>query len=101
MVNSTSPNPAPAKTALERAIELAGGPTALARALRARGHTKVTSHNTVNQWKGKDGKGSPPADYCPDIEDLTGVRCEELRPSANWAVVRQQSQDACSAEGAR
>ena len=68
---------------IEQAIRLAGGPTALARELRSRGHAKVTSHSTVYQWV---QAGAVPADYCPDIEDLTGIPCEKLRPSTNWGL---------------
>ena len=28
------------------------------------------------------------AEYCPLIEKATGVRCEELRPDVEWAVLR-------------
>jgi DNA-binding transcriptional regulator YdaS (Cro superfamily) len=38
----------------------------------------------IYQWK----KTRVPADRCPDVEQLTGVRCEDLRPDVNWAVVR-------------
>ena len=65
-------------TALERAIALAGGPTNMAHALG------LTSRSVVYQW----GKNRVPADICPDIEALTGVSCEELRPDVNWSVVR-------------
>ena len=69
---------------LERAIKVADGMTALVRKLNERGHT-ITGHATVYQWK---KTGRVPAEYCPDIEALTGVRCEELRPDVNWAVLR-------------
>lgn len=84
--------------AIERAIRLAGGPTALARALRERGHDKVNSHATVNAWV---DTGSVPAKYCPDIEDLTGVRCEDLDDKTNWGLVRdRRSQPRTDAGGA-
>lgn len=41
---------------------------------------------TVNQWV--NGVRRVPAERCPDIEAATGVRCEELRPDVNWAVLR-------------
>jgi DNA-binding transcriptional regulator YdaS (Cro superfamily) len=44
----------------------------------------VTGHAVIYQWK----KTRVPADRCPDVEQLTGVRCEDLRPDVNWAVVR-------------
>jgi DNA-binding transcriptional regulator YdaS (Cro superfamily) len=77
-VNATS-------TPLDRAIAAAGGMTALARKLTQRGH-EVKDHRTVYQWT----KSRVPSDYCPDIEDITGVRCEELRPDVNWSVLRKK-----------
>lgn len=70
--------------ALDDAIDIAGGPTALARALQQRGHD-VKSHATVNAWR---LQGVVPGDYCPDIEVITGVPCEGLRPSTNWGLLR-------------
>lgn len=66
------------RTPLERAIELAGGTTKLARDLG------LTGHATVYQWT----KTRIPAEWCPRIEALTGVRCEELRPDVAWGVLR-------------
>ncbi|MDO9100061.1 transcriptional regulator [Hydrogenophaga sp.] len=63
---------------LERAIGVAGGITAFARAL------KLSSHSVVQQWR----INRVPAEHCPSIEGMTGVRCEELRPDVNWAVLR-------------
>lgn len=60
--------------------------TALARKLTERGH-KVTDHRTVYQWT----KTRVPAEYCPDIEALTGVRCEDLRSDVNWSVLRKKA----------
>lgn len=72
------------ESAIEEAIRVAGGPTSLMNSLNARGH-EIKSHATVYQWT----KTRVPADYCPDIEDITGVVCERLRPGANWAVLRR------------
>lgn len=72
--------------ALETAISRAGGITALMRQLNERGHD-ITSHNTIGQWR----ENGVPAMYCPDIEDLTGVRCEDLNAKTNWAVLRKQT----------
>lgn len=66
------------ETPLARAIRLAGGMTKLAKGLR------LNSHAVVYQWT----KARVPAEHCPDIEALTGVRCEELRPDMNWGVLR-------------
>lgn len=65
-------------TGLERAIRIAGGPTALARGVG------VKSHNVVRQWL----LNRVPAEHCPVIERITGVLCEELRPDVEWAVLR-------------
>jgi DNA-binding transcriptional regulator YdaS (Cro superfamily) len=54
------------------------------RELNERGHD-IKGHATIYQWK---VSGRVPADYCPDIEAITGVRCEELRPDVNWSVLR-------------
>jgi len=64
--------------ALQRAIEKAGGITALAKTLGLSGHA------VIYQW----GINQVPAAKCPDIEAITGVRCEELRPDVNWSVLR-------------
>lgn len=66
---------------LERAIDAAGGITALARALG------LKSHTVVQQWR----LNRIPAEHCPSIEGITGVRCEDLRPDVNWGVLRAQS----------
>jgi DNA-binding transcriptional regulator YdaS (Cro superfamily) len=63
--------------ALKRACKAHGNQTTLAQAL---GRKKAA----VSRWM---LEGVPVA-VCPDIEALTGVRCEELRPDVNWAVLR-------------
>lgn len=60
--------------------------TALARKLTERGRD-VRDHRTIYQWK----QSRVPADYCPDIEAITGVRCEDLRPDVAWDVLRMQA----------
>lgn len=42
------------------------------------------TQQTLTNWKQR----GIPADKCPDIEQATGVKCEELRPDVNWAVLR-------------
>jgi DNA-binding transcriptional regulator YdaS (Cro superfamily) len=64
---------------LDRAIKLAGGITKLAEALPG-----VRGHATVHQWR----LNRVPAEHCPEIERITGVRCEELRPDVSWEVLR-------------
>jgi DNA-binding transcriptional regulator YdaS (Cro superfamily) len=66
------------ETALEQAIKLAGGVTKLSRDLNLNGHA------VIYQW----GKTRVPAEQCPNIERLTGIRCEELRPDVAWSVLR-------------
>jgi len=74
----------PQQIALDRAVEQAEGKTALMRKLNDRGWD-IKSHNTISQWR----LNGVPEKYCPDIEDLTGVRCEELCPQTNWTVLRR------------
>lgn len=73
--------------ALNRAIVAAGGISAMARALG------LSSHGVVHQWR----LNRVPAEHCPDIEALTGIRCEELRPDINWAVLRCNHADSTTA----
>ncbi|MES3041840.1 MAG: YdaS family helix-turn-helix protein [Pseudomonadota bacterium] len=75
----------PEQLALDRAIAEAGGKTALMRKLNERGW-EIKSHNTITQWR---DTSSIPEKYCPDIEDLTKVRCEDLSPKPNWAAIRE------------
>ena len=71
--------------AIRRAVEAVGGQAALARALDVK-------PPTVNQWV--SGQRPVPTERCPEIEAATGVRCEELRPDVNWAVLRGPAADA-------
>lgn len=64
---------------IESAIKQAGSVASLARGLQ------VTSQ-AVCFWR--DEKRKIPADKCPEIEKLTGVRCEALRPDVDWAYLR-------------
>lgn len=68
------------KHPIDKAAAVIGSKAALARALNV---TKAA----VGQWKA-EGRNVP-AEHCPDIERLTGVTCEELRPDVNWSVLRQ------------
>ncbi|QZA80202.1 transcriptional regulator [Deefgea piscis] len=67
-------------TALDKAIELLGGVNELARRIGA-------SPARVSAWR---KRGNVPAEFCPEIEKQTDkrVRCEFLRPDANWAYLR-------------
>lgn len=64
-----------------KAADILGGQASLARAMGVQ-------PPTVHQWA--KGDRPIPAERCPQIEQLTrgGVRCEELRPDVNWAVLR-------------
>jgi DNA-binding transcriptional regulator YdaS (Cro superfamily) len=71
----------PKVAGLELAVELAGGPVALARELGI-------AYQSVQHWR-KVG-GLVPATQAPLIESLTGgrVRCEEICPSVRWDLIR-------------
>jgi len=73
--------------ALRLAVDAAGGNTAFAaRLTEARAPREPVSTARLWNWLNRDGKA--PVDVCPDIEVLTGVACELLRPDVNWAVLR-------------
>lgn len=86
MDETTSNTPA---EALKRACEIAGNQTALARKLD---RTKAA----VSRWLAEQ----VPAEVCPEIERITGVPCEELRPDVNWGVLRSQRRPRASAKAA-
>lgn len=83
------PTDTPRQLALDRAVAAADGKTALMRRLNERGWA-IGSHNTIAQWR----VNGVPEKYCPDIEDITGVRCEDLCPETNWAVLRAEAKAA-------
>lgn len=68
-------------TPLDRAIKAAGGVAALASRIGV-------VQTAVSNWR---SRRSVPAEHCPAIERETGVRCEDLRPSVDWAVLRDQA----------
>lgn len=72
-------------TPLERACRAVDGATRLAQLLSKPEHT--VSKSSVSRWK----RERVPAEYCPDIEALTGVPCEDLRPDVNWSVLRKKA----------
>src|SRR5574343_160264 len=92
------------KDALERAINAVGTQTALASAI---GGSVKTGH--VYYWL---NSGRVPAEHCPAIERATRaaaaatadprlvVTCEELCPSVDWAVLREQVAPDTKAEAA-
>ena len=65
--------------ALQRAADLCGGASVLAGLLGV-------SVQVVSNWRGR----GVPASRCPMIERATlgQVKCEELRPDIEWAVLR-------------
>lgn len=67
---------------IRKAVEHAGGISALARGLGV-------TPPTVHQWL--KGQRPIPAERCPAIERLTGraVTCEQLRPDVDWAYLRE------------
>lgn len=67
---------------LFRACQVAGGLTSLAKLLDVK-------PPTIYQWL--NASRPLPAERCVQIEEVTGgaVRCEELRPDVNWAVLRK------------
>lgn len=75
--------------ALQSAIDKVKGATALMRAMNERGRD-IKNTQTIYQWKIL----RVPADHCPTIEAITGVRCELLRPDVDWSVLRQKTEAA-------
>ena len=65
---------------LDKAIQVAGSQAGLARSIGV-------AQQVVNNWI---KRGNVPAEYCPRIERATAgaVRCEDLRPDVDWAVLR-------------
>jgi DNA-binding transcriptional regulator YdaS (Cro superfamily) len=56
--------------------------------MQALGEKLGVTKGAVGQWK-LPGRRVP-AEHCPAIERLTegAVRCEDLRPDVDWAIVR-------------
>jgi DNA-binding transcriptional regulator YdaS (Cro superfamily) len=71
---------------LESAVTSMGGIVPLAKAIGV-------SYQLVQGWRAPDRRFATPAEYCPAIERATcgAVRCEELRPDIDWAVLRKPS----------
>lgn len=64
--------------ALLAAIRISGSQAALARICgKQQGH--------VSHWL-KSGRGLP-AEYCPAVEESTGVLCEQLQHRVKWEVL--------------
>lgn len=69
-------------TPLEKAIDVLGTASALARAIGV-------ADSSPGMWK---QRGRVPAEHCPSIEKATNglVACEELRPDVAWDVLRKK-----------
>lgn len=73
--------------ALKQAVDLLGSQGAMATKLTTYRNGSDISQALVWNWINRDG--GAPAYICPDIEAITGVKCELLRPDVNWAVLRK------------
>lgn len=75
--------------ALEKALSVIGSKTAMAKVCQ-KPHRRLTQAHVTKWLKSPNPDQMPPAEYCPDIERATRgeVRCEELRPDVDWAVLR-------------
>lgn len=78
--------------ALKLAVGLAGGQSSLAEKLPVDADGKPVSSARVWNWVNRAQQA--PAEACPDIEAITGVTCEQLRPDVNWSVLRKPSRKA-------
>ncbi|MDE4918581.1 transcriptional regulator [Cupriavidus metallidurans] len=65
--------------AIDRAIHIAGSKSRLARAIGV-------TPQMVSQWA--SNRKPIPIPRCVQIEKATGVPCEELNPSEDWATIR-------------
>jgi DNA-binding transcriptional regulator YdaS (Cro superfamily) len=75
-------------TPLQEACAAVNGSSRLAALLteRMKPIGRTVSKASISRWK----KERVPAEVCPDIEALTGITCERLRPDVNWAVLRRR-----------
>jgi len=60
---------------MQRAVDKADGQTALARKIGC-------SQGLI--WHYVNGTQLPPPERCKEIERVTGVTCDELRPDVEW-----------------
>lgn len=68
-----------ANSALEEAIAMFPSLAAMARSL------SLSSYQVIQEWR---RQGRVPAAHCPEIEKVTGVRCERLNNKVDWAYLR-------------
>jgi DNA-binding transcriptional regulator YdaS (Cro superfamily) len=78
-------NQSPEKLALRKAADLVGGQAAMANLLGYQDRRNV--------WPWFATRRAIPAEHCPALERATAgaVRCEDLRPDVDWAVLRAAS----------
>jgi DNA-binding transcriptional regulator YdaS (Cro superfamily) len=83
-----SNNDSPPVKALRRAVAICGTQEHFAR-LVGRGLTQ----SNVSMWLARNGAS---AQHCPTIERVTGgqVKCEQLRPDVEWAVISKRQKTA-------
>ncbi len=74
---------------IEIAIEAAGNAHRLAKGINVPAQSVIF-------WR--DGARQIPAEYCPRIEALTGVRCEALRPDVRWDVIANRQTELAPAQ---
>jgi hypothetical protein len=74
--------------AIQAAINQFPTQAAFQRALVARSKQKLTKA-AISQWVRR--KNGAPSGFCPDIEAISGVPCEALRPEVSWAELRKTS----------
>lgn len=69
---------------LSEAVASAGGPGEVAKGLTALLKYTITPQ-VIGNWI---ARGRVPAERCPDLEKLYGIRCERIRPDVNWGYLR-------------
>lgn len=74
--------------AIKAAIDQFPSQAAFQRALIAYSKQTLTKA-AISQWIRRDN--GAPSDFCPDIEAISGVPCESLRPEVSWDVLRKHS----------
>jgi DNA-binding transcriptional regulator YdaS (Cro superfamily) len=55
----------------------------------------------ISQWTADESPRQVPAEHCPAIERATkgAVRCEDLRPDIDWAVLRSTKRCKAAPQG--
>jgi DNA-binding transcriptional regulator YdaS (Cro superfamily) len=76
---------------IDSVLERANGCAALASDLTKRLEQDI-SRTRVWNWINRDKRF--PAEFCPSIEAITGITCEQLRPDVEWSVLRGKKRKA-------